>query len=70
MNLLPAVVGIILFIPMGITMLRHPDRVWEFQHMFTVKNGEPTDFALLSIRIGGGCLLAVAALCAVLLFFI
>lgn len=70
MELLTTVLGIIVFIPLGITMFRKPEAVWEFQHMLTVKYGEPTDFALLSIRIGGVCLLVVAALCAVLLFFI
>ena len=51
----------ILFLVLGIFFAAAPETIWQLQHMFTVKDGEPTDFALISIRIGGVILLLLSA---------
>ena len=38
---------------LGIFFVAAPETVWELQHMFTVQGGEPTNFAIWSIRILG-----------------
>lgn len=43
----------LLFLALGLFFLAKPEIVWELQHFLTVKNGEPTDFALRQLRIGG-----------------
>lgn len=43
----------ILFLVLGIFFVATPETIWQLQHIFTVKDGEPTAFALISIRVGG-----------------
>ena len=43
----------ILFLVLGIFCVATPETIWQLQHIFTVKDGEPTAFALISIRVGG-----------------
>ncbi len=49
---------------LGIFFVAAPETVWQLRHMFTVQNGEPTNFALWSIRFSG-ILLLIAAVVAV-----
>ncbi len=49
---------------LGIFFVAAPETVWQLRHMFTVRNGEPTNFALWSIRFSG-ILLLIAAVVAV-----
>ena len=42
-----------LFLVLGIFCVVTPDTIWQLQHLLPVKDGEPTDFALISIRVGG-----------------
>jgi len=34
-------------------MLFKPELLWKIEHMFTVKNGEPTELYLAFMRVGG-----------------
>ena len=43
----------VILIVLGITMLLKPEFLWKIEHMFTVKNGEPSDLYLFLMRIGG-----------------
>ena len=38
---------------LGILMLFKPELLWKTEHMFTVKNGEPTELYLAFMRVGG-----------------
>ena len=38
---------------LGILMLFKPELLWKIEHMFTVKNGEPTELYLACMRVGG-----------------
>lgn len=38
---------------LGIRMLFKPELLWKIEHMFTVKNGEPTELYLAFMRVGG-----------------
>lgn len=38
---------------LGILMLFKPELLWKIEHMFTVKNGEPTELYLAFMRVGG-----------------
>ena len=51
----------ILFLVLGIFCVAAPETIWQLQHMFTVKDGEPTDFALISIRVSSGIYLLLSA---------
>ena len=50
------VIGIVLsivFIILGIWMIFNPEMFWAFDHMFSVENGEPTEMAIIFLRIRG-----------------
>lgn len=53
----------------GLFMALFPEHVWELQHMFTVRGGEPTDFYLITTRIGGGIFMFMAIVCGGILLF-
>ena len=38
---------------LGILMLFKPELLWKIEHMFTVKNGGPTELYLAFMRVGG-----------------
>lgn len=44
---------VIVLILLGSAMLLKPEFLWKIEHMFTVKNGEPTDLYLTFMRLGG-----------------
>ncbi len=50
---------------LGIFFVAAPETVWQIKHVFTVRNGEPTNFAIWSIRFSGILLLIVAAVAVV-----
>ena len=64
-----SVLGIIAAFGFGLFMTLKPDIVWQIKHMFSVSGGEPTDFYLISTRIGGIVFMVCSAVCTVLLFF-
>ena len=53
------IVACLIIVAVGLWFLRAPDMVWELQHLLSVKDGEPTDFYLLSTRISGVILIIV-----------
>lgn len=53
----------------GLFMVFFPDAVWHIQHFLDVRGGEPTDFYLITTRIGGGLCVIVATVCGGMLLF-
>ena len=53
----------------GLFMICFPDIVWQIKHFLDVRGGEPTDFYLITTRIGGGIGMIVAVVCGGLIFF-
>ena len=45
----------IFFVGSGLFARIKPYEYWKFQNYFNVKNGEPTDYAISSIKYGGVC---------------
>ena len=43
----------LILLVLGIVMLLKPEWLWKIEHIFTVKNGEPTDLYLALMRVGG-----------------
>lgn len=56
-------IWIILLILLGLAMLFQPELLWKIEHVFTVKNGEPSDLYLALMRIGGIFFVAAAVVC-------
>lgn len=46
-------VWIFLLLGLGILMIVKPELLWKIEHMFSVKEGRPTDFYLAGMRLGG-----------------
>ena len=53
------IVACLIIVAVGLWFIRAPDMVWELQHLLSVKDGEPTDFYLISTRISGVILIIV-----------
>ena len=56
-NRVPLGLGIFAFLflsALGLLCLLKPETVWQFQHLWTVSGGEPTDFYIVGTRIVGG----------------
>ena len=50
----------------GVFLLLKPDFAWEIQHLFTVRDGKPTDLYLICARITGVLLMIVGIVCLIL----
>ena len=46
-------IWIVVLLLLGFAMLLKPEILWKIEHIFTVKNGEPTDLYLILMRLGG-----------------
>ena len=46
-------IWLIVLAALGIAMMCKPKLLWRIDHMFTVKNGEPSDLYIALMRIGG-----------------
>lgn len=46
-------IGVILLLVLGFLMAWKPKLLWKIEHVFTVKDGEPTEMYLAFMRIGG-----------------
>ena len=44
---------LIVLAAVAVFMIAKPETFWKLDHMLTVKNGEPTEFAIAMIRVGG-----------------
>jgi len=53
----------------GMLMTRWPEKVWEFQHFLSVKDGEPTKLFLICCRICGAFVICAGAATLVYIFF-
>jgi len=47
------IAGLILLFILGLLMLFNPEFLWKLEHLFTVKNGSPTDLYITLMRLGG-----------------
>lgn len=45
-------IWIVVLLLLGFAMLLKPEILWKIEHIFTVKNGEPTDLYLTLMRLG------------------
>ena len=52
------VIAAIVVLIMGIINLAKPELAWKLKHMLTVRDGEPTEYFLVSTRISGVILVA------------
>ena len=43
----------VVLLMLGFSMQLKPEILWKIEHIFTVKNGEPTDLYLTLMRLGG-----------------
>ena len=57
--------GLILLFALGVLMFLKPEVLWKLEHLFSVKGGEPTDFYLSMMRIGGVVFAVIAVIMAV-----
>ena len=55
-------VGLVALFILGILMFIKPEWLWKLEHLFSVKGGEPTDFYLSMMRIGGVVFAVIAVL--------
>ena len=56
---------IILLLALGLAMIFIPRILWKIEHIFSVKNGEPTELYLALMRIGGVVFVITAIICAI-----
>ncbi len=54
--------GLIFLYVLSILMIIKPKLLWKIENIFTVKNGEPTDFYITFLRINGVLLLIGAVI--------
>jgi len=55
-------VGLIALFVLGVLMFWKPELLRKIEHMFSVKGGEPTDFYLSMMRIGGVVFAVIAVI--------
>ena len=53
-----SVMAAIVVLIMGIINLTKPELAWKLKHLLTVRDGEPTEYFLVSARISGVVLVA------------
>lgn len=58
----------LLFI-LGIMMIVKPELLWRIEHIFTVKNGEPSDLYITLMRIGGLFFIIASVICTIFVLF-
>ena len=57
--------GLIALFALGVLMFWKPELLWRIEHLFSVKGGEPTDFYLSMMRIGGVIFVVIAVILAI-----
>jgi len=57
--------GLIALFALGVLMFWKPELLWRIEHLFSVKGGEPTDFYLSMMRIGGVIFAVIAVILAI-----
>ena len=58
-------VGLVALFVLGILMFIKPEWLWKLEHLFSVKGGEPTDFYLSMMRLGGIAFAVIAVFFAI-----
>lgn len=58
-------VGLVALFALGVLMFWKPELLWKIEHLFSVKGGEPTDFYLSTMRIGGVIFAVIAVIMAI-----
>ena len=58
-------VGLIALFAIGVMMFWKPELMWKIEHLLSVKGGEPTDFYLSMMRIGGVVFAVIAVILAI-----
>ncbi|MBQ5865941.1 MAG: nickel ABC transporter permease [Oscillospiraceae bacterium] len=58
-------VGLIALFVIGVMMFWKPELMWKIEHLLSVKGGEPTDFYLSMMRIGGVVFAVIAVILAI-----
>ena len=58
-------VGLVALLVLGILMFLKPEWLWKLEHLFSVKGGEPTDFYLSMMRVGGVVFAVIAVFFAI-----
>ena len=61
--------GLIALFVLAIMMFWKPELLWKIEHLFSVKGGEPTDFFLSMMRIGGVVFALIAVFIAIQYIF-
>lgn len=56
---------LILLAALGLAMLLIPQYLWKLEHIFSVKNGEPSEIYLSAMRLGGVVFIIAAIICAI-----
>ena len=57
--------ALILLFALGVLMFLKPEVLWKLEHLFSVKGGEPADFYLSMMRIGGVVFAVIAVVLAI-----
>ena len=57
--------GLVALFVLGVLMFWKPELLWKMEHLFSVKGGEPTDFYLSVMRIGGVVFAVLAVILAI-----
>ena len=58
-------VGLIALFVISVMMFWKPELMWKIEHLLSVKGGEPTDFYLSMMRIGGVVFAVIAVILAI-----
>ena len=58
-------VGLIALFVIGVMMFWKPELMWKIEHLLSVRGGEPTDFYLSTMRIGGVVFAVIAVILAI-----
>ena len=65
-NRVPLGLGIFAFlflVALGAFCVWKPETVWQFQHLWTVRGGEPTGYYIVGTRIVGGICIVAGVFC-------
>lgn len=56
----------VILLILGAAMTLFPRQMWRIEHIFSIKNGEPTDLYLAMMRMGGIFFMIAAVVCAII----
>lgn len=57
--------GLVALFILGVLMFLKPEWLWKLEHLLSTKGGEPTDFYLSAMRIGGVMFVVIAVFVAI-----